>query len=394
MVVQLPSMLIVTICLLSILGAAATELVLDGGTKGCSNNWSRSIDTVMGGKSSLTYRCDGNVLEAQGYLSIDGGGFAGVSRSLSETIDLGGGSYNGMEVTYEGLERTALPLALELRLGALGQRANFGSVFALLPSSEPGAVGRVTLPLDSFLPRNNFNSGGSGTLDVSRIGAIAYQLLFQEGDFLFRIVEVKAVSSPTTNMYIDPPNALLNPSPMEVIALIDGTIARGSFAYNQNYIRQCEKVYSASMRQLVDALTGICDTQINVNMALTDALSKVDALSDASDRAFALRDGLDEVRAITVELGDSWSSDGACATLVPPSVDKVDTVVDAVDTLLPSVDTVVDTIDTEPPSVDKVVDTVFDSVVDTVDTESSSSSNRHDLWSRMVATALLVAVFG
>lgn len=305
-----------TVCLLSFVGrAGALELVLDGGSeKGCASNWSRSIDTVMGGKSSLTYRCDGDVLEAEGYLSIDGGGFAGVSRYLSESIDLGGGSYSGIEVTYEAIEpSTALPLAIEMRLGERGQgRANFGSVFALLPSSEPGAVGKVTLPLDSFLPRSQFGTGQTGTtLDVSNIGAIAYQLLFQEGDFLFRIVEVKAVSSfSTEQMYADPPTALIDPSPTEVVAVIDAAVARGSFVYNKDYVGQCEKIYAASMRQLADALRGTSDAEANARAALTLAVSRAEDENDASGRAWKLREGLDGVRAIAVSSGDSWSSDG------------------------------------------------------------------------------------
>jgi len=114
-----------SLCLFTLQSATAAELVLQGtAANGCSSSsWFSSIDTVMGGQSSLSYRCDGDVFEANGYLSVNGGGFAGVSRKLSSSADLS--DYNGIEVTYgalDGGDSTAVvpPLAIEMRLSAVG----------------------------------------------------------------------------------------------------------------------------------------------------------------------------------------------------------------------------------------------------------------------------------
>ena len=61
----------------------AAELILDGGDNGWSQ-WYRSVDGVMGGRSSISVKRDGDVLEASGEIVTAGGGFAGLYRRLDD----------------------------------------------------------------------------------------------------------------------------------------------------------------------------------------------------------------------------------------------------------------------------------------------------------------------
>jgi hypothetical protein len=69
--------------LLTLLVACNAELILDGGDNGWSQ-WYRSVDGVMGGRSSISVQRDGNVLEASGEIVTTGGGFAGMYTRLDD----------------------------------------------------------------------------------------------------------------------------------------------------------------------------------------------------------------------------------------------------------------------------------------------------------------------
>ena len=84
------------ILLLTLLVASdASELILDGGDEGWSQ-WYRSVDGVMGGRSSITVQRDGDVLEASGEIVTAGGGFAGLYTRLD---DVDASNYAGLRVT-------------------------------------------------------------------------------------------------------------------------------------------------------------------------------------------------------------------------------------------------------------------------------------------------------
>ena len=103
------------ILLLTLLVASdASELILDGGDEGWSQ-WYRSVDGVMGGRSSITVQRDGDVLEASGEIVTAGGGFAGMYTRLD---DVDASNFAGLRVTYDG------PLGLQGRGG--GARRGFG----------------------------------------------------------------------------------------------------------------------------------------------------------------------------------------------------------------------------------------------------------------------------
>ena len=75
--------------------ACNAELILDGGDNGWSQ-WYRSVDGVMGGRSSISVQRDGDVLEASGEIVTAGGGFAGLYTRLD---DVDASNYAGLRVT-------------------------------------------------------------------------------------------------------------------------------------------------------------------------------------------------------------------------------------------------------------------------------------------------------
>ena len=79
--------------LLTLLVACNAEIILDGGDNGWSQ-WYRSVDGVMGGRSSISVQRDGNVLEASGEIVTAGGGFAGMYTRLG-LQGRGGGARRG-----------------------------------------------------------------------------------------------------------------------------------------------------------------------------------------------------------------------------------------------------------------------------------------------------------
>ena len=79
--------------------ACNADLILDGGDNGWSQ-WYRSVDGVMGGRSSISVQRDGNVLAASGEIVTAGGGFAGMYTRLD---DVDASNFAGLRVTYEAL---------------------------------------------------------------------------------------------------------------------------------------------------------------------------------------------------------------------------------------------------------------------------------------------------
>ena len=93
-----------------LIAPGAAELVIDGGNQGWSSQWGRSVDGVMGGRSSISVQRDGNVLEATGEIVTAGGGFAGVCRQ----IGVDASSYAGLRITYEANADQTTRLAWEV----------------------------------------------------------------------------------------------------------------------------------------------------------------------------------------------------------------------------------------------------------------------------------------
>lgn len=306
--------LVATCALLAL--ASSSELVLDGGDDGFSKSYYKSVDGVMGGKSSISISYGANSMTATGNLRTDGGGFAGCWRDIAEPVDVS--SYAGIAVTYEALAASATPLALELRLSGEGDAGgswlDHRAVFALSPSADADGVGVATLPFDAFVPRWR-GSEQTGSLDLAAVDEIGLQLLFQAGAFEFTILKIAAVDELTRE---DPPPALGDsPSPEAVVDAIDAAVERGSYVFNKGYMSQCDHVYAATARGLVASLEGGAGLREDARAALAAAVEAAEAMGftqqDEIDRAWALRYGLNDARAAAVEAGDAWPADAGAA---------------------------------------------------------------------------------
>ena len=130
----------------------------------------------MGGKSSIDVEYD-EAMWMYGEIVTNGGGFAGVYTYVDD-VDVS--SYKAIEVTYEALDASSPPIALELRLDGArdtsGSWVDHRSVFAVVPSSDADGVGTVTIPFEAFVPRWRGNEA-SGGLDLTAIDEIGLQLL-------------------------------------------------------------------------------------------------------------------------------------------------------------------------------------------------------------------------
>ncbi len=113
---------------LAIASRCNAELILDGGDNGWSQ-WYRSVDGVMGGRSSISVQRDGNVLEASGEIVTTGGGFAGMYTRLD---DVDASNFAGLRVTYEALPAGQTPLAWEVRLKGRGDSSRYIEIGASL----------------------------------------------------------------------------------------------------------------------------------------------------------------------------------------------------------------------------------------------------------------------
>ncbi|KAH8059843.1 hypothetical protein JL720_13651 [Aureococcus anophagefferens] len=211
--------LVATCALLAL--ASSSELVLDGGDDGFSKSYYKSVDGVMGGKSSISISYGANSMTATGNLRTDGGGFAGCWRDIAEPVDVS--SYAGIAVTYEALAASATPLALELRLSGGdtgGSWLDHRAVFALSPSADADGVGVATLPFDAFVPRYR-GSERTGSLDLA--------------------ASTRSGSSSSSKRGI------------RIHDLED----RGrSYVFNKGYMSQCDHVYAATARGLAASLGG------------------------------------------------------------------------------------------------------------------------------------------
>ena len=307
--------LVATCALLAL--ASSSELVLDGGDDGFSKSYYKSVDGVMGGKSSISISYGANSMTATGNLRTDGGGFAGCWRDIAEPVDVS--SYAGIAVTYEALAASATPLALELRLSGEGDTGgswlDHRAVFALSPSADADGVGVATLPFDAFVPRWR-GSERTGSLDLTAINQMGLQLLFQEGAYDFTILEIAVVDDLARD---DPAPALgASPSPAEVVNAIDSTIEVGVYVYNKGYPSQCDKIYAATARSVAASLEGGAGLREDARAALADAAAAAEAMgyseNDEIHRAWALRHGLDDARAAAVAAGDDWEAEATHAT--------------------------------------------------------------------------------
>ena len=281
---------------------ADSELILDGGDQGWSQ-WYRSVDGVMGGRSSISVQRDGNVLAATGEIVTAGGGFAGLYRRLD---DVDASAYAGIRVTYEALPAGQTPLAWEVRLKGRGDSSryiDFGASFAVPPSSIENGVGSVSLPFEEFLPRWR-GYDRTGTLDLTALNEVGFQLLFQDGPFTLRLREISLVESIAAPA--DPVPGM-DATPSAVRDAIDAATRRADYLVGKGYAAQAAAVLAATSRAVATTLDGVPGTaraQEALGAALADAAAIV--ATDEPGRVRALRAGLDIAK--TEAAGPAWTN--------------------------------------------------------------------------------------
>jgi len=282
--------------------ACNADLILDGGDNGWSQ-WYRSVDGVMGGRSSISVQRDGNVLAASGEIVTAGGGFAGMYTRLD---DVDASNFAGLRVTYEALPAGQTPLAWEVRLKGRGDSSryiDFGASFAVPPSSVANDVGSVSLPFEEFLPRWRGNDR-TGTLDLTALNEVGLQLLFQDGPFTLRLREISLVES------IAPPADPapgMDATPSAVREAIDAATRRADYLVGKGYAAQAAAVLAATARAVattLDGVPGIARAQEALVAALADAAAIV--ATDEPGRVRALRAGLDIAK--TEAAGPAWTN--------------------------------------------------------------------------------------
>ncbi len=281
--------------------ACNAELILDGGDNGWSQ-WYRSVDGVMGGRSSISVQRDGNVLEASGEIVTAGGGFAGMYTRLD---DVDASNFAGLRVTYEALPAGQTPLAWEVRLKGRGDSSryiDFGASFAVPPSSVANDVGSVSLPFEEFLPRWRGNDR-TGTLDLTALNEVGLQLLFQDGPFTLRLREISLVES------IAPPADPapgMDATPSAVRDAIDAATRRADYLVGKGYAAQAAAVLASTARAVATTLDGVPGTA-RAQEALVAALAEASAIvaTNEEGRVGALRVGLDAAKIEAA--GPAWT---------------------------------------------------------------------------------------
>jgi len=280
------------------ISTVSAEIRLAGGAQGWDqNSWRVTVDGVMGGKSSGRLRYADGAMIFDGTISLDGGGFSSVRRSLSE-MDLS--SYAGIVVELDsqvyspgtsGLELPP-PLGLHLQLHDRGSSYGYAAAFARPLAEKAGEVAQVFLPLAAFdrATRSGWKCS-SCELDTKRVDGIDVYVLFQSGPFEVRLRSVTAVKEV---MSFPVPSISLAKA-VDVEGLLKATIKSGSSMYDKDYEEICVAIYSTSLHAVMTAKGPSLATRGVACLGLNQAWK-----SSKSEKAFALRYTID---AILADLG-------------------------------------------------------------------------------------------
>lgn len=271
--------------------AAASDLLLDGAPWD-ADRWWVQVDGVMGGRSSDSFgvEADGRMV-FDGDISLVGGGFTQLRKTLRQPVDLG--SYAGIVLELEAheYENDGAPLGLHLELDDAGSsRYGFSTAFAVPLASSSGETTGVYLPLDRF-NRAGFgcwSDSGCGVLDISRISTMNFSVLFQEGRFKVVLKSITAVQEPISFM-----TPRVNVTSVQ--SLITSTINRGSALYNDDYRELCSAIYRSTLNTLMGSPTVSQKLKGTICEGLQEA-----AMLEGNERdvAFRLRYILDDVTAL------------------------------------------------------------------------------------------------
>jgi len=233
---------------------AETDLVIDGGPDGWTpNSWGAVVDVVMGGQSSgfLTF-VEPHTMHFTGTISLDGGGVAMVRASDSRLVsDLG--EYAGLVVEFEVSEASVAPLAVSINLWDTHTGSGYAMSAALPPGSADNGVYQVGVRFDHFEHRYFYgNSCSNCNLDLDDLTGISVGVFWQEGDFEFDVLSVKASNSilEYPDMYYE--LFMAESSPSDTLSCgddISSVVAQAEYAKNANSPDIGRALYSALATQ-------------------------------------------------------------------------------------------------------------------------------------------------
>jgi len=286
-----------------------TDLVIDGGPDGWNrNSWGAVVDVVMGGQSSgfLTF-VEPHTMHFTGTISLVNGGVAMVRTSDSRfTSDLS--DYDGLILEFEVSEASAAPLAVSINLYGSDTGSAHATSVALPPGSADSNVYKVGVRFDHLEHRQYYGRCSNCNLDLDRLTGISVGVWWQEGDFEFDVLSLKASNSilEYPDMYYELFMAESRPS--DALSCgddISSVMARAELAKNANSPDIGRALYSALATQF--AMGSSCAPE---QLALILSAQEESRSSDSSTVGFnAFKSAFASV--------EEWEPDTAPAVHIP-----------------------------------------------------------------------------
>ena len=172
------------------------------------------------------------------------------------------------------------------------------------PSADEDGVGSVSIPFEEFLPRWR-GYDRTGTLDLTALSELSFQLLFQDGPFTLRLKEISLVD--TIAPPVDPAPAV-DPTPTAVRAAIDAATSRADYLVGKGYAAQAAVVLAATARAVSTTLAGVNASRAQEALAAATAQAAEIVATDEPGRVRALLAGFDLAKAAAA--GDAWPTPG------------------------------------------------------------------------------------
>jgi len=251
-------------------------------------DWAVVNDSVMGGVSQSAFEqtSDGNLLFT-GKLSLaNNGGFVSI-RNRARKLNLGDAT--GIELRVRGDGRTYF---LDLRSSRQQMAGSFRTSFTTLENEWKA----VFIPLNQFVAQSFGRSLRSAKLDPSTITSIGFTLSDKKpGPFRLEVEYVKSVEEESRNESTKAPS--LSPA-MDLgeqpLRLIELAIAKGAPLFNQGSPAASAAIYEVACTGLM-AIPG---TPAPAVETLRRALNEINLTSNDTQKAWTLRDALDETVAL------------------------------------------------------------------------------------------------
>jgi len=224
----------------------AERFTLAGGNSWNSNQWSVTVDGVMGGRSTGSVTFQDGMMIFSGSINLNGGGFSSVRSSRS--VDLTG--YAGFWVEVGTTSADRAPLVLALQFEDTSGRDYMAPV--ALPVATSPIITRSFISISSLTSTNwNGESGSSIQLDPSRIRRMSIYVLYQSGPFEARIKEISAVRSELDAPAMPTIPVVLGLDLNAAVTLLQNTISSGGLVYDKGYPSLCAEMYASAARSLV-----------------------------------------------------------------------------------------------------------------------------------------------